>query len=163
VSPATLAASSPAVLDLRHTLPSRWWVTRLLAQQKTDHAKLYALHAPQVECLAKGKVHKRYEFGVKVSVAANNREGLVLGTMALPGNPYDGHALSAALAQVERITGVAVARGYVDRGYRGHGHRPSLRLCLWSASRHHPDDPSRATAKQRHRAGDRSHEGRSSP
>jgi transposase, IS5 family len=96
-------------------------VARLLAQQKSDHGKLYALHAPEVECLAKGKAHKRYEFGVKVSVAATNREGLVLGMMALPGNPYDGHTLAAALAQVERMTGVAVARTYVDRGYRGHG------------------------------------------
>jgi IS5 family transposase len=83
-------------------------VARLLAQQKTDHGKLYALHAPEVECLAKGKAHKRYEFGVKVSVATTNREGLVLGMMALPGNPYDGHTLTAALAQVERMTGIAV-------------------------------------------------------
>ena len=96
-------------------------VARLLAQQKSDHGKLYALHAPEVECLAKGKAHKRYEFGVKVSVAATNREGLVLGMMALPGNPYDGHTLAAALAQAKRMTGVAVARAYVDRGYRGHG------------------------------------------
>src|SRR4051794_3587328 len=97
-------------------------VTRLLAQQKTDHGKLYALHAPEVECLAKGKAHKRYEFGVKVSVATTNREGLVLGMLALPGNPpYDGHTLAAALAQVERMTGVTVARSYVDRGYRGRG------------------------------------------
>jgi hypothetical protein len=69
---------------------------RLLAHQKTGHAKLYALHAPEVECLAKGKAHKRYEFGVKVSVAVTNREGLVLGMRALPGNPYDGHTLSTA-------------------------------------------------------------------
>jgi transposase, IS5 family len=96
-------------------------VARLLAQQKLDHRKLYALHAPEVECLAKGKAHKRYEFGVKVSVAATNREGLVLGMMALPGNPYDGHTLAMALAQVERMTSVAVVRAYVDRGYRGHG------------------------------------------
>ena len=96
-------------------------VQRLLAQQKTDHAKLYSLHAPEVECLAKGKAHKRYEFGVKVSVAATNREGLILGMQALPGNPYDGHTLGAALAQAERISGTKVARAYVDRGYRGHG------------------------------------------
>ena len=95
-------------------------IERLLAQQKTDHAKLYALHAPEVECLARGKAHKRYEFGVKVSVAASNREGLVLGILALPGNPYDGHTLRPALAQAESITGTAVARAYVDRGYRGH-------------------------------------------
>ncbi|HEU4962082.1 MAG TPA: IS5 family transposase, partial [Sphingomonas sp.] len=95
-------------------------VDRLLAQQKSDRGKLYSLHAPEVECLAKGKAHKRYEFGVKVSVAATNREGLVLGMLALPGNPYDAHTLAPALAQVERLTGVVVARGYVDRGYRGH-------------------------------------------
>jgi IS5 family transposase len=99
-------------------------VGRLLAQQKHDHAKLYALHAPEVECLAKGKAHKRYEFGVKVSVATTNREGLVLGMLSLPGNPYDGHTLASALAQVERISGAAVARAYVDRGYRGHGLNP---------------------------------------
>jgi transposase, IS5 family len=96
-------------------------VTRLLAQQTSDHGKLYALHAPEVECLARGKAHKRYEFGVKVAVATTNREGLVLGMMALPGNPYDGHTLAPTLAQVERTTGIAVARAYVDRGYRGHG------------------------------------------
>ena len=60
-------------------------VARLLAQQKSDHGKLCALHAPEVECLAKGKAHKRYEFGVKVSTAVTNREGLVIGMMALPG------------------------------------------------------------------------------
>jgi len=96
-------------------------IERLLAQQKNDRRKLYALHAPEVECLAKGKAHKRYEFGVKVSVAATNRGGLVVGMLALPGNPYDGHTLAPALAQAERISGTAIARGYVDRGYRGHG------------------------------------------
>ena len=27
------------------------------------------LHAPEVECIGKGKAHRPYEFGVKVSVA----------------------------------------------------------------------------------------------
>src|ERR1700679_3143380 len=44
-------------------------IARLLAQQRHDHDKLYSLHAPEVECIAKGKVHKKYEFGVKVSLA----------------------------------------------------------------------------------------------
>lgn len=95
-------------------------VRRLLAQRRSDTNKLYALHAPEVACIAKGKAHRRYEFGAKVSLAATNREGLVVGTLALAGNPYDGHTLQAALDQAERITGVAVARCYVDRGYRGH-------------------------------------------
>jgi transposase, IS5 family len=96
-------------------------VARLLAQQRTDKNKLYALHAPEVACIAKGKAHKKYEFGAKVAVAVTNREGLVVGMQAHLGNPYDGQTLAPALAQVERLTGVAPQRCYVDRGYRGHG------------------------------------------
>jgi len=93
---------------------------RLLDQQRKDKNKLYALHAPEVECIAKGKAHKRYEFGVKVSIATTNRSNLVVGAQSLPGNPYDGHTLSSALAQVEQLTGLRPERCYVDLGYRGH-------------------------------------------
>src|ERR671918_1404513 len=96
-------------------------VERLLAQQRHDQNKLYALHAPEVACIAKGKAHKKYEFGAKVSVAVTNREGLVIGIQAHAGNPYDGQTLAPALVQVERLTGVAPTRCYVDRGYQGHG------------------------------------------
>ena len=96
-------------------------VERLLAQQRTDRNKLYALHAPEVACIAKGKAHKKYEFGAKIAVAVTNREGLVVGIQAHAGNPYDGQTLAPALAQVERFTGVEPLRCYVDRGYRGHG------------------------------------------
>jgi len=93
---------------------------RLLAQQRQDKNKLYALHAPEVECIAKGKVPKRYEFGVKVSIATTNRSNLVVGAQSLPGNPHDGHTLKHALQQVERLTGLRPERCYVDLGYRGH-------------------------------------------
>ncbi len=93
---------------------------RLLAQQRHDKNKLYSLHAPEVECIAKGKVPKRYEFGVKVSITTTNRSNLVIGAQSLPGNPYDGHTLKQALYQVERLTGQRPERCYVDLGYRGH-------------------------------------------
>jgi IS5 family transposase len=77
-----------------------------------------------VECIGKGKARARFEFGVKVSIATTNAATpggqFVVGARALPGNPYDGHTLAAQIAQTERITGVAVERAYVDRGYRGH-------------------------------------------
>jgi transposase, IS5 family len=94
---------------------------RLLVQKKKDKNKLYSLHAPEVECIAKGKAHKKYEFGVKVSVASTNRDNFVVGMLAEHGNPYDGHTLAKTLDQVKRITGQVVERGFVDRGYRGHG------------------------------------------
>jgi IS5 family transposase len=94
---------------------------RLLAQQKKDKNKLYSLHAPEVECISKGKAHKRYEFGVKASIATTNKSNFVVGGMALPGNPCDGHTLTKALAQVRRMTGSVIEEAFVDRGYRGHG------------------------------------------
>jgi len=94
---------------------------RLLAQQKQDRNKLYSLHAPEVECICKGKAHKRYEFGVKASIATTNKSNFVVGGMALPGNPYDGHTLIKALEQVRRMTASVIEEAFVDRGYRGHG------------------------------------------
>lgn len=100
-------------------------IARLLAQKVGDSRKLYALHAPEVECIAKGKARTRFEFGVKASFAVTNaRAGggqFIVGAQARPGLPYDGHTLQSQIAQVERLTGASVERAYVDRGYRGHG------------------------------------------
>ena len=93
---------------------------RLLSQKKEDKNKLYSVHAPEVECISKGKVAKRYEFGVKASIATTNRSNFVVGGMAVPGSPYDGHTLKAALAQVRRVTGSRIDEAFVDKGYRGH-------------------------------------------
>ena len=93
---------------------------RLLAQQKEDTNKLYSLHAPEVECISKGKVAKRYEFGVKASIATTNKSNFVVGGMAVPGSPYDGHTLKNALEQVRRVTGSVIDEAFVDKGYRGH-------------------------------------------
>jgi IS5 family transposase len=94
---------------------------RILTQQRHDRGKVYSMHAPEVECIAKGKAHKPYEFGVKVGIVSTSKESFVVGMQSLPGNPYDGHTLSASLAQVERLTGVLPKEAYVDRGYKGHG------------------------------------------
>jgi IS5 family transposase len=74
-----------------------------------------------VDCISKGKAHKRYEFGAKVSIAVTLHEGFVLGARSYPGNPYDGHTLYDQLQPVETLTGVKPQRAFVDRGYRGHG------------------------------------------
>ena len=101
-------------------------VNRLLRQKRSERGadKLYSLHAPEVECIGKGKAKTRFEFGVKVSVATTNAAApggqFILGMQSLRGNPYDGHTLAGQIAQAERITGVAIDRAYVDRGYRGH-------------------------------------------
>ena len=72
---------------------------RIRTQQPKDKGKLYALHAPEVECIGKGKARKPYEFGVKASFAVTHKSGLMVGARTFPGNPYDGHVLSAQLEQ----------------------------------------------------------------
>jgi len=93
-------------------------------KQRQRGWKLYSFHAPEVECIGKGKASAPYEFGVKVSVVSTNRRApggqFVLHATALPGNPYDGHTLAAVIAATERLTGRTIERAYVDKGYRGH-------------------------------------------
>lgn len=95
---------------------------KLLGQTQKSKNKLYSIDAPEVECISKGKAHKRYEFGCKVSVATTNQSNWVVGVQALHGNPFDGHTLDGAIKQVERITGKTVNEAFVDRGYRGHNY-----------------------------------------
>jgi transposase, IS5 family len=97
-----------------------------------DPPKIYSVHAPEVECIAKGKVHKQYEFGVKVGIVSTSKESFVVGAKSLPGNPYDGHTLKQCLEQVQRITAVASKQAYADRGYRGHGCSTGA-LAVWIA------------------------------
>lgn len=84
-------------------------------------AKLYAWHAEEVECIAKGKSHKKYEFGCKMSLAVTNKSNFIVGALALHGNPHDSKTLGPALAQVRALTGMQPSEIQVDLGYRGHG------------------------------------------
>lgn len=102
-----------------------WLGERVMTQQRRDPApKIYSLHAPEVECIGKGKSHKPYEFGVKVSVATtlNRCKGgqLAIHAMALPGKPYDGHTLATVIPDIEKITGATLKRILADAGYRSH-------------------------------------------
>jgi len=92
---------------------------RILSQKPKDKNKLYALHAPEVECLAKGKIRMPYEFGVKVSITTTHKEGLVVGARSMPGNPYDGYTLAEALEQAAILSDVSPEVAIVDRGYKG--------------------------------------------
>jgi IS5 family transposase len=95
---------------------------RIRRQRPKDTKKLYSLHEPEVQCISKGKAHKRYEFGQKIAVATTNRSNWFVAAHLLENNPYDGHTLSETLATVENVTGMSVTDAYVDKGYRGHGY-----------------------------------------
>ena len=106
--------------EITGTLKTRVETAQRLHEQRRDSKhKLYALHAPEVECIAKGKARTPYEFGVKTSVAVTAKEGVVVGMRSMPGAPYDGHTLHSQLEQVEILTGVKPSMALADRGYRG--------------------------------------------
>jgi IS5 family transposase len=102
-------------------------VARIHAQTASQanasgRGKLYALHAPEVECIGKGKARKPYEFGVKTSLAVTHGQGLIVGARTFPGNPYDGHTLAAQLEQTSTLLqdlGVKPTAAIVEVGYRG--------------------------------------------
>lgn len=83
--------------------------------------KIYSWHAPEVACIAKGKAHKKYEFGCKASLSSTSKSNFIVGAKAHHGRPYDGHTLGGVLGQIQRLTGVKPEEAYVDLGYRGHG------------------------------------------
>ena len=94
---------------------------RLLAQEQKSKDKVYALHAPHVYCISKGKARAPYEFGSKVSLVVSHKQGLALSAQALESAVYDGHTLKGALENASRISGREVASSFLDQGYRGHG------------------------------------------
>ena len=94
---------------------------RLYLQKKRDKNKLYSLHMPEVECIAKGKSHKKYEFGCKVGVVASLRTNFVLSSQAFHNNPYDGHTLKKSLSHAETLSKCSIEEVFVDQGYAGHG------------------------------------------
>lgn len=92
---------------------------RVLAQQKNDSNKIYSLHEPTVSCIAKGKVHKPYEFGSKASIATTQNGNIIVAAVSFQGNPHDSKTLEKTLEQHERVTGVKAKSVNVDRGYPG--------------------------------------------
>jgi IS5 family transposase len=118
-TPAHQASSPKAISELTMWLER---AERIRTQQRNTKNKLYALHAPEVECISKGKARNPYEFGVKVSLAVTHKQGLMVGARSFPGNPYDGHVLNAQLEQTTNLLqdlGRSPKQVIVDLGYRG--------------------------------------------
>jgi transposase, IS5 family len=113
-----------------------WLAERVSEQRRNERGrKVYSLHAPEVECIGKGKAHRPYEFGVKVSLATTIHRAkggqFITHVKALPGNPYDGHTLATVIPELEAQTGASLQRLVVDRGYRGHNAPPDLRFKVY--------------------------------
>jgi IS5 family transposase len=99
--------------------------------------RVFSLHAREVECIGKGKAHKPYEFGVKVSLAttlSHSKGGqFIVHAKALPGKPYDGHTLGTVIPEIEKQIGVSLKRIFWDAGYKGHNAPQEHRFKVYTA------------------------------
>lgn len=95
----------------------------LKSSEKKEYKKetdiVYSFHAPEVRCIGKGKLHKPFEFGNKVSIAVSGRNNFILCAKSFDNNPYDGHTLKQTFEEVEKITQTSISKAFVDLGYRG--------------------------------------------
>jgi len=107
---------------------------KLLQQERHTPKKVYSLHELEVQCIGKGKVNKRYEFGNKAAIVLTNKKSLIVNVEHLPDSPYDGHTLSRSISGAEVLTGVTVCEANVDRGYRGHDYEGSAVIRLSGSS-----------------------------
>ena len=116
-----------------------WLAERVMTQRPRDPIpkKIYSLHAPEVECIGKGKAHKPYEFGVKASVSTTLKRSkggqFAIHAKALPGRPYDGHTLEKVIPEIETLTGATLTRILADAGYKGHNAPESHKFRVFTA------------------------------
>ena len=96
---------------------------KVLNQKRSDKNKIYSLHELNVSCIAKGKSHKKYEFGNKVSIVKGVKSGVITSAKSYIGNPHDSKTLKESLEQSQRVTELAGVKSpkvaIADRGYRG--------------------------------------------
>lgn len=114
---------------------------KIFHQQRVSPDRIYSVHAPETQCIAKGKLRKPYEWGHKVGLVTTAKGQFVVGAVAFSQRPFDGHTLAASVEQVERMMGQPI-RGeiYVDRGYRGHNYEGPARVLIAKIKRKQEPD-----------------------
>ena len=109
---------------------------QVIRQQRKDKNKIYSLHEPEVACIIKGKVSKKYEFGSKASIALTKDTNLIVGVASFKGNPHDSHTLEDTLQAVERTSGTRPTEGICDRGYRGKTNVGNTKISIPKQQKH---------------------------
>ena len=119
--------------------------TKVLLQKRSDSNKTYSLHEPHVKCYTKGKEHKRFEFGSKVSIAVTQKTGVIVGALNFNSTEHDSKTLEKVLEQYSHLTNKKAKTVYVDRGYRGPKTVDDTTICVPK-----PDKNISKTKRKRH-------------
>jgi transposase, IS5 family len=91
---------------------------------------IYSLHEQHVECISKGKAHKKYEFGNKVSIAITDKSKVIIGCTLFRNNPHDSKTLDTVVKEIERTSETKVELIGVDLGYRGSKVKEAIHIRL---------------------------------
>lgn len=100
-------------------LPDLKLYQRVLSQKRGDSNKIYSLHEPDVKCYAKGKEHKKFEFGSKACILVDQSSGIIMGATNFTQTLHDSKTIPDVLEQYERLNGKEAKDVFVDRGYKG--------------------------------------------
>ncbi len=92
---------------------------RFLNQKRFDKDKIYSFHESHTACIAKGKAHKKYEFGNKIGLMVNPKSLVILSIEAFKGNPHDSKTIEPLLEQMEKHLNYLPEEVIYDRGGRG--------------------------------------------
>jgi len=93
---------------------------RVLSQKRNDKDKVYSLNKPFTACIAKGKVHKPYEFGNKVGLITTAKKNMIITAIkSFNGNPHDSKTIEPLLNQMQDNLGYTPGEVVYDRGGKG--------------------------------------------
>ena len=88
-------------------------------QKRKDSNKIYSLHEQHIYAIAKGKEHKKYEYGTKASIVMTQKSNVIIGVAAHKINEHDSKTLKAALSHANKHRVKPIKEAICDRGYRG--------------------------------------------
>lgn len=129
---------------------------QVLEQTRKSKNKIYSLHEPETACIAKGKAHKQYEFGSKVTFVRGSKTGVILGAYTVTDNPHDSKLLEPTLKQskriLENIGGQMPKIAVTDRGYRGVKEVESVTIMIPTPGKKNQSKYEKQKARKRFRA-----------
>ena len=113
---------------------------KVTQQKMKDTHKVYSLHEQHIYVIAKGKDHKKYEYGTKASLVTTMKSNVIVGVVAHEKNEHDSKTLEAALASANKHRTKPIVEAICDRGYRGKKAVNGTAICI-------PDSPKKRDTK----------------
>ena len=92
---------------------------KILDQKRTDTNKIYSIHKPFTACIAKGKAHKKYEFGNKIGLTTTYKSLIITAIKSFEGNPHDSKTIEPLLDQMKSNLNYNPKEIVYDRGGKG--------------------------------------------